>query len=324
MLRPCDRPSIYHKLGLKKAFVINDPPIFEGMVESKSKEKFILLKDKRKLGFKEYGVLDGFPIIYCHGSQSSRLEMHYDLTFAQNHHLRIITIDRPGHGLSDYNPKGSIIHFAEDVKQLLSSLNITKFSVAGMSAGAPFALGIAYCLPTMVHKTSIISGFAPYNTKSKKHLSKEVNTILQLAKNVPLLLRLLLKIQAKHIKRKPKQALASFLKIMSPPDQLILKNGEVMKLIEAMFKEAFRNGGRGVAFEISKILVQDWGFSLDQINIPVHFWHGEKDNNVPFEWAVLMDNSIKHSKLTSYENEGHLIIFEHADEIFADLKYASK
>jgi len=76
----------------------------------------IILKDGRKLGFAEYGAANGFPIIYCHGSQSSRLEMRYDPTFAIENNLRIITIDRPGHGISDFNPNGTILEFARDAK----------------------------------------------------------------------------------------------------------------------------------------------------------------------------------------------------------------
>ena len=86
----------------------------------------INLKDGRKLGFAEYGHSIGFPIIYCHGSQSSRIEMHYDMSFAIENNLRIITIDRPGHGLSDFNPKGSILSFAKDVKELTEYLNINE------------------------------------------------------------------------------------------------------------------------------------------------------------------------------------------------------
>ena len=90
--------------------------------------------------------------------------------------------------------------------------------------------------------------------------------------------------------------------------------------VENMFKEAFRNGCDGVAYEISNVLVKEWGFSLDEIRVPVTFWQGEKDNNVPHEWAELMSREIKESKLTKYKEEGHLIIFEHAEEIFLDIK----
>ncbi len=280
----------------------------------------ILLNDNRKLGFAEYGNADGFPIIYCHGSQSSRLEMHYDMAFTAENDLRIITIDRPGHGLSDFNPTGSILGFAQDIKQLVAHLNIDKFSVVGMSAGSPFALGIAYSFPEKINNASIISGFAPLNKESKQHLSKEVKVMLGLAKSFPFLLKLLLKVQVKQLAKNPQKALQGFLKIMSEPDQEILKNNSVMTVIETMFKEAFRNGSEGAAYEISKLLVRDWGFELNKIQVSTTFWQGEKDNNVPKEWAKLMSDEIPNAKLNLFPDEGHLIIFEHAREIFTELK----
>lgn len=282
-------------------------------------EQHFVLKDKRKLGFAEYGKSDGFPIIYCHGSQSSRLEMHYDISFAFKNNLRIITIDRPGHGISDFNPNGTILAFAKDVKQLIDFLEIDIFSVIGMSAGAPFVLGIAYLFPRNVYKISIISGFAPYTKENKKHLSKEVKLMLNFAKSFPFLLRLLLKIQEKQIAHNPKKALHSFLKIMSKPDLEILKNPSVMKIIETMYKEAYRNGSKGVAYEISNILVKDWGFKLNEILVPIEFWCGEKDNNVPFKWSELMTVKINQATMKKYLNEGHLLLFNHAEEIFTGL-----
>lgn len=286
-------------------------------------DQHIILKDKRKLGFAEYGYMQGFPIIYCHGSQSSRLEMHYDLSFAIANDLRIITIDRPGHGISNFNPNGSILKFAEDVKQLTDHLKIDSFSVAGMSAGAPFALGIAYLYPNSVKKVAIISGFTPFNSDSKKYLSKEVKIMLNLAKSLPFLLKILLKKQSKQLAKTPQKALQGFLKIMSEPDQKVLEDKSIMKLIENMFVEAFRNGSQGVAYEISKILVRDWNFELNEIKVPVTFWQGKKDNNVPYKWAELMKNEIQNAKLNSFSDEGHLIIFQHAMEIFMDLKPSS-
>ena len=285
-----------------------------------STNKLITLKSGRKLSYAEYGEPMGYPIIYCHGSQSSKLEMHYDLAFAIENKLRIIVIDRPGHGDSQFNPEGTILSFAADVKELADQLNIKKLSVAGMSAGSPFALAIAYMFPQLVCRVSIISGFAPYNNQSKKFLSKEVKLMLNLAKNFPFLLRILLKFQAKNLKNNPKKSLQGFLKIMSEPDQQILKNKSVMLVMEKMFVEAFKNGSKGVAHEISKLLVKDWGFELNKIKTPVTFWQGKKDNNVPYKWAELMQSEIENSEIKILAEEGHLIIFEHAQAIFSQLK----
>lgn len=290
------------------------------LVKLNKLEQHIILKDNRKLGFAEYGNTKGYPIIYCHGSQSSRLEMHYDMSFAIAHDLRIITIDRPGHGISDFNPKGSVLSFAKDVKQLTEFLKIDRFSVVGMSAGAPFALGLAYLFPEKIYKTSIISGFAPYTKESRKHLSSEVKTMLNLAKSFPFLLKILLKFQTKQINKNPKKALQGFLKIMSEPDKEVLKNESVMRVIENMFKESFRYGSEGNAYEISKILVKDWNFELNQIQVPVTFWQGKKDNNVPYKWAEMMKNEIPNAILKTYLDKGHLMIFQYAHEIFKGLK----
>ena len=280
----------------------------------------VILRDQRKLGFAEYGTPKGYPIVYCHGSQSSRLEMHYDHSFAKKNNLRILAIERPGHGLSDMNSEGSILDFARDVKQVTEQLHIDTFSVAGMSAGAPFALGIAYLYPKNVHKAAIISGFAPFSKQNKKYLTKEVKLLLNVAKSAPFILRLLLKTQTKSIKKNPRKSLQNFTKSMSKPDQKVLQNDAIRGVMETMFQEAFRNGSTGVAHEICKLLLYDWGFKLNEIQVPVHFWQGEQDNNVPFEWAQLMHKQTKNGTLTSFANEGHLIIFKHAEEIFRNLK----
>ncbi len=280
---------------------------------------YLILKDKRKLGYTEYGTKKAYPIIYCHGSQSSSLEMHYDLSFAINNNLRIIAIDRPGHGDSDFNPEGSIKSFANDTHQLIKHLNIDEFSVLGMSAGAPFAMGIANYLPKKPRFLGIVSGFAPLNNETQKVLNKDVRLLLKMAKSFPIFLKLMLKVQNWQLKKNPKSALKNFLKIMSEPDQEILKNKAVINVIEKMFTRAFKNGSQGVAYEISKILVQDWGFKTNEIAIPTFIWHGDMDNNVPKEWAMKTTNEIQNSRLKVYPNEGHLIIFKNAEEIFKTL-----
>ncbi len=45
-----------------------------------------------------------------------------------------------------------------------------------------------------------------------------------------------------------------------------------------------------------------------------------KDNNVPYEWAEFMKSNIENSNLQKFPKEGHLIIFQHANEILSDLK----
>jgi pimeloyl-ACP methyl ester carboxylesterase len=280
----------------------------------------ITLPDGRKLGFAEYGDPSGFPIIYCHGSQSSRLEMHYDMSFAVSLGLRILAVDRPGHGLSDFDPKASILSVADDVDSLIRHLNISKYSVVGMSAGGPFALGLAYRFPETIAKTAVIGSFAPFGTETKQYLQAPVRTMLNLAKHAPFLIRLFLKLQARSIKKDPRKALQGFIKLMSPSDQALLQQEPVMDVVESMFTEAFRNGSSGPAHEVSKILVQPWGFDLEGIRVPVTLWQGTIDQNVPHAWADYLASRLPIGELKSVPDEGHLLIFKHAEAIFENLK----
>jgi len=106
----------------------------------------------------------------------------------------------------------------------------------------------------------------------------------------------------------------------SDPDQEILKNESVINVIERMFVEAFKNGSKGIAHEISNVLVQDWKFNLSEITVPTFIWHGSEDNNVPKEWAMFTNKKIPNSRLKIFPDEGHLIIFKNAHEIFTTLK----
>ena len=62
----------------------------------------IKLKDGRTLGYAEWGDPKGKPVFHFHGSSSSRLE--HPSAEAMLKGIRLITVDRPGHSLSDFCP----------------------------------------------------------------------------------------------------------------------------------------------------------------------------------------------------------------------------
>jgi pimeloyl-ACP methyl ester carboxylesterase len=66
----------------------------------------IQLANGRTLGFAEYGPPEGTPLLYFHGHPGSRLELTlFDgLELALSPAPRIIAVDRPSIGLSDFQP----------------------------------------------------------------------------------------------------------------------------------------------------------------------------------------------------------------------------
>jgi pimeloyl-ACP methyl ester carboxylesterase len=82
-----------------------------------------------------------------------------------------------------------------------------------------------------------------------------------------------------------------------------------------MVREAMRQGTRG-AFHESLLTVSDWGFRLQDINMPVLLWHGEKDQNIPAAMAHYAATTIQNCEAGFYPEEGHLSLFKkHAEEI---------
>jgi alpha-beta hydrolase superfamily lysophospholipase len=80
------------------------------------------LADGRLLGYAEYGDPSGKPIFHFHGWLSSRLEFGPIHDVAQSLGTRVISIDRPGCGLSDLKPGRKIVDWPDDVAALADSL----------------------------------------------------------------------------------------------------------------------------------------------------------------------------------------------------------
>ena len=116
-------------------------------------DQTLTLSGGRKLGFAEYG--SGTPLLYFHGHPCSRLEARY---LAGREGIRVIGIDRPGMGLSSYQPKRTLISWTDDVVSLADSLGLEKFAVVGLSGGAPYALACAYAIPERISACGIVSG----------------------------------------------------------------------------------------------------------------------------------------------------------------------
>ena len=150
----------------------------------------ILTRDGRSLAYADFGDPVGKPVFYFHGANGSRLERHPDESIAVSLGARIITIDRLGHGLSDFQPNRKLLDWPDDVEALADALEIGTFAVVGFSAGAPFVAACAYKIPHRLISAGIISGFASYD---RPGATEDVNlfgrTFLGLLRRAPWLLK---------------------------------------------------------------------------------------------------------------------------------------
>ncbi|MFX1552057.1 MAG: alpha/beta hydrolase [Promethearchaeota archaeon] len=287
----------------------------------------ITLKDSRKLGYAEFGIPEGKPIFYFHGHGSSRLEPKMYGFDENQFNVRLISIDRPGRGLSDFKENRTILDWPDDVIELANHLNIQKFAVLGGSGGCPYTLVCAAKIPERLTYCGIISGLGPINL-GLEGMDKGKQKELKLAKNKPGLLTKFYKIILKKILKMKDQTQEELEKTfqkrsknLPEPDKKIMVEPKQMRLYVELMAEPFRQGVNGVVHDI-KLLSSDWGFNLKDIptSLKVFLWHGELDTSVPVRMGRLLCEAIPNCISKFYPNEAHIsTAINHIEEILDSL-----
>lgn len=283
-----------------------------------------LLPNGRKLGYDEYGVPDGKPLFYFHGSPSSRVEctLYIDEELLLRLDIRLIAVDRPGMGMSDFQRKRRILDWPKDVVALADHLMIERFGILAYSLGGPYGLACAFALQKRLTKVGIVSGAALF-TESElvKNVNEGTRKFLTMPREKPWLSRLFLWMALGIMPRiMPNRFMDQANSLLPAPDRPIVANDPAFqKGFLKMVREAMRQGTRGAHYE-SLLAVTDWGFHLQDIRAPVLLWHGEVDQNIPLQMARFAATAIPQCEAKFYPQEGHLSLFKkHAEMILRAL-----
>ena len=93
--------------------------------------------------------------------------------------VRLIAVDRPGYGLSTFDPARTYESGAHDIGELADHLGIDRFAVIGHSSGGPNAAACARFLADRLTCCAIVSGPAPPEAGISKHDVMRQNRIAQ-------------------------------------------------------------------------------------------------------------------------------------------------
>ena len=137
------------------------PAAAEGGAGELALNRRLRLSDGRALGYAEFGPACGRPILYFHGFPGSRLEARMAAGIAARLQLRLIAPDRPGVGLSDFQPRRILGDWPRDVLELADALGLRRFAVLGVSGGGPYAAVCAARIPFRLTRVGIVAGLAP-------------------------------------------------------------------------------------------------------------------------------------------------------------------
>lgn len=285
--------------------------------------QMIILDDGRTLGFAQYGSSQGTPVFYFTGGNSSRFEGRWFDSSARSHNINLVVPDRPGFGLSDFQPNRRFLDWPNDVAQLANALRIESIVVFGLSGGSPHVAAIAHEMPERLTRTAIISGVAPPEMPGRyKGMWFPLRLIFFCARRFPWVNRIALK-QMDAFYANKEQMLKRMKQALPEPDvRLIDRRPEIIEIFSEAATEAHRNGIDGDAWEW-QLYVRPWGFHLRDISTEVCLWYGAYDKNVPVRMGRYLARELPESRLQIVEDGGHFsTINNHIEEVFAYLSGA--
>ncbi len=277
----------------------------------------IAVGDDRQLGFAEFGAPQGRAVFWLHGTPGARRQIPTEArVYAQENNIRLIGVDRPGIGSSTPYQYDTVIAFADDLRTMADTLGIDKMAVVGLSGGGPYALGCGAAMPERVVTLGVLGGVAP--TRGSDAIGGGIAAlspyVAPLLERVGLPIRLAAVSLIWMIRPIAEPALYLYARVSPEGDRRLLVRPE----FKAMFLDDLLNGSRKqLAAPFADIVVfsRDWGFRLDQVKVPVHWWHGDRDHIVPFAHGQHVVGRLPDAQLYPLPGESHLAGLGQAEEI---------
>lgn len=276
------------------------------------REHRIETPDGRVLAVVEGGDPRGPAVIVHHGTPMSRLLYGPHVADAKARGLRLIGYDRPGYGDSTPQSGRAVADAATDVATIADALGIERFGTWGISGGGPHALACAALLPQRVVAAASLAGVAPYDARDLDWLAgmgeanvEEFGLTLQGPEKLEPAVREMRDAMMAGGVAGVEEALRT---LLSSVDAAAYSGATA----EYMFA-AFRVGSEE---RIDGWLDDDfafaapWGFSVEQIGVPVLVWQGAEDRFVPPAHGEWLAREIPTCDARLSPDDGHITLLE--------------
>eukprot|EP00937_MAST-01D_sp_MAST-1D-sp2_P000680 g680.t1 len=273
-----------------------------------------LLRDGRHLAFREYGdTTHGFAVLFFHGNLNSRLfTPAWAATQAQTEAAgaRLIAVDRPGYGQSDFLSDRTYRSWPADVSQLADHLGLRRYAVLGFSSGGPNAMAVAARAAgdARLAACGLISPDGPYKVIGG---DEAIRAIYGTTDTAPAAM-------ARRTAANEARMRAQY-QGMRKPDR---RRAALQDLDEAVRQGIDKGPAQDGCLEAG-----DWGFALGDIDarrVPVLLWHGEEDDDVPVSVGRYVAEHIQGCEATFIPGESHTLLRRHWQNILEQLVRAAQ
>ncbi|MFN8089006.1 MAG: alpha/beta hydrolase [Mycobacterium sp.] len=269
----------------------------------------ISVGEGRRIGFAEFGAPRGRAVFWFHGTPGARRQIPLEARlFADRENIRLIGVDRPGIGSSTPFQYDNVLGFSRDLQTIADTLGVDEMAVVGLSGGGPYTLACAAAMPDRVVAAGVLGGVAPTCGPDAiggglMALGSAVAPILEVA-GAPI--RITAGTVIRLVRPIASPALDIYALLSPEGDRRLLLRPE----FKAMFLDDLLNGSRkqlAAPFADVVVFARDWGFRLDQVKVPVRWWHGDRDHIIPFSHGRHVVDRLPDAELYHLPGESHLV-----------------
>lgn len=230
-------------------------------------------------------------IVLIHGWPLSAKIFEYQIPMLVNHDYRVVAIDLRGFGASDAPACGySYDTLADDIYQVIRTLNLRSFVLAGFSMGGAIALRyMARRHGYGVRKLALFAAAAPRLTKCPGF-----------SYGIP----------RENVDGWIEQAGTDRPQLAEKFSRMLLArpHGDA---IQTWFREiSLTASGIATVQTAHSLRDEDGRADLACVKVPTGIFHGDKDEVVPFELALLQEEGIEGARLFPFPCSGHGIFYD--------------
>ncbi len=285
-------------------------------------EERLHLPDGRVLSYMQFGAPEGLPVFGFHGTPGSRFMFRLADEPARRMGVRIIAPERPGFGVSTFQRNRTLSDWACDVMALANELGLSRFGVAGVSGGGPYAAACAALLPDRVTAAALVSPVGPVQPpEGARVIGAAQHLTFRLFHRITLAMRGALAVGRLMFLNTPTSIYDFILSRAVQTDRRILSRHDVRRNLIDGVAEGLRPGVRGAIQEM-KIFGRPWNIPFSAIRAPTFLWQGTADRNVPVAAALHLAELIPNCRLWKMDGAGHYWIFDHIEDVLQVLKKA--
>ena len=276
----------------------------------------VRLRDGRSVSYAQYGTPDGAVVVNAHGGLACRLDVAAADDAARTAGVRLISPDRPGIGGSDPQPGRTILDWTGDIADMLDQLGVEHFSAMGWSMGGQYAAALAWALPERVNRVAIVAGALPLTEPGVfAQLPSFDRVYTRLSQGAPWLVKPCFAAMGLAARTAPTFFGRVGASQLGAADAAVVRDDGFDEFAR-MAAEALRRPG-GVV-EDYRAWIRPWGFTPEQIAIPVDVWGGLQDDLVKIAWPRELARRIPGATLHERPG-GHFLAHLYYPEIFASL-----